>query len=108
MEPQSAGAIGGGLFVLANVLLFWIREWLKQKALNANGKDLKIIRDDVKITNDKVDAVDNKVGQTTVKIAEIKTALSNQARQCKQTVNRFDETIRDHNQSIIDLSGRKR
>ncbi len=107
MEPASIGALSGGLFVLANVLLFWVREWLKQKALNANGKDLKVIRDDLKTNNTKIDTIDGKVGDNLVAIAQVKTAVNSQVRQCKQTVTRFDETIRDQNQSIIELSGRK-
>ena len=107
MEPQTGTAIAGAIFVLANVLLFWIREWYKHKTWSKNGNDLKEIKTDVKDTNDKVDGIEGTVGETKLKVAEIKIAVSTQARHCKQTVNRFDETIRDQNQSIIDLAGKK-
>lgn len=108
MTPQTGAAIAGAIFVLANVLLFWVREWLKQKALSANGADLKEIKDDVKLTNGKIDCLDGKVGDTKVKIAEIKTALNAQAKHCKQTVTRFDKTIGDQNKELISLAkGRK-
>ncbi|MCK4823666.1 hypothetical protein KA005_48385 [bacterium] len=108
MEPQTVATLGGGLIVMANVLLFWIREWKKHQTWKANGNDLKLIKDDVKSTNDKIEGIDDKVGETIVKIAEIKTAVNAQKSQCKQTVNRFDKAISDQNQQIINLTGRKR
>lgn len=108
MEPQTGAAIAGAIFVLANVLLFWVREWIKHKTWNANGKNLKEIKDDVKSTNEKVDCIDEKVGETNIKIAKVGTALAAQAKHCRQTVERFDKTIGDQNKSIIDLAGRKR
>lgn len=104
MTPQTGAAIAGAIFVLANVLLFWVREWLKQKALSANGADLKEIKDDVKLTNGKIDCLDDKVGDTKVKIAEIKTAMEGQAKHCKQTVTRFDKAIGDQNKELIGLA----
>ncbi len=111
MEPQAGATLAGAIFVLANVLLFWVREWLKHKSWSKNDKDLKEIKIDVKSTNDKVDCIDKKVGETNVKIAEVKTAVNTQARHCKQTVERFDKTIGDQNKELISLaknSGRKR
>lgn len=108
MEPSTGAAIAGAIFVLANVLLFWVREWLKHKTWSKNGDHLKEIKDDVKSTNDKVDCIDEKVGKTNVKLAEIKTAVNAQKTQCKQTVERFDETISKQNSEIIRLSGRRR
>ncbi len=107
MEPQTIVAIGGGLVVIANVLLFWVREWKKHQTWKTNGKDLKEIKEDVKSNNTKIEGVDDKVGQVTVKIAEVKTAVSSQTKHCKQTVQRFDKTIGDQNQAIIDLAGKK-
>jgi len=107
MEPQTAGAIGGGLFVLANVIVFWIREWRKHKTWDSNGKDLKEIKEDVKSNNVKIEGVDDKVGEITVKIAEVKTAVHAQKSQCTATIKRFDKAIGDQNQSIIDLAGKK-
>jgi len=108
MEPQTAAAIGGGIIVLANVLLFWIREWQKHRTWKKNGRDLKMIKDDVKSTDEKVDCIDKKVGETKVKIAEIKTAVNAQKSQCAATIKRFDKAIGDQNQTLIDLAGRKR
>lgn len=108
MTPQAGATIAGAIFVLANVLLFWIREWLKQKVLNKNGNDLKEIKGDVKSTNDKVDCIDEKVGETNIAIAKIKTAVNAQKTQCASTIKRFDKAIGDQNQTIIDLAGRRR
>ncbi|GAG08000.1 unnamed protein product, partial [marine sediment metagenome] len=55
----------------------------------------------------KMEGIDDKVGETIVKIAEIKTAVNSQKSQCRQTVNRFDKTIGEQNQTLIDLAGRK-
>lgn len=108
MEPQTSAAIAGAIFVLANVLLFWVREWYKHKTWSKNGNHLKEIKNDVKSTNDKVDCIDKKVGETKIKIGEIKTAVSAQKTQCATTIKRFDKAIGDQNQHIIDLAGRKR
>jgi len=99
---------GGGIFIIANVLLFWFREWLKHRTWNKNGKALNLIKNDIKLVTEKLITMDGKAGKTTTKIAEVKVAVDNQAKHCKETVNRFDETIRGQNQSIIDLAGRKR
>lgn len=107
MEPQTVVAIGGGLVVLANVLLFWIREWKKHRTWKANGNDLKEIKEDVKLTNSKVDCIDEVVGETKIKIAEIKTAVNSQKSQCKATVLRFDKAISDQGKVIIDLAKRE-
>lgn len=108
MEPSTGATIAGAIFVLANVLLFWIREWIKHKTWSTNGNDLKHIKKDVKSTNDKVEVIDEKVGETIVKIAAIKTAVNAQKSQCASTIKRFDKAIGDQNQTIIDLAGRRR
>ena len=108
MSPQTGAAIAGAIFVLANVLLFWIREWYKNKTWRKNGKHLKEIKADVKDTNEKIDAVDGKVGETNLAIAKIKTAVNAQKTQCVATIQRFDKAIGDQNQHIINLTGRKR
>lgn len=108
MQPQTGTAIAGAIFVLANVLLFWVREWLKHKTWSKNGKHLSEIKADVKSTNDKVDCIDKKLGETKIKIAEIKTAVGEQKTQCAATIKRFDKAIGDQNQHIISLTGRKR
>ena len=107
MDPQAAGVIGGGLLIIANVSLFWIREWLKQKALNKNGKDLKVIKDDVKSINGKIGCLDDKMVKSKIQLAEIKTAVNAQKSNCTATIKRFDKVLGDQNQSIIDLAGRK-
>ena len=107
MEPQTSAAIAGAIFVLANVLLFWVREWYKHKTWSKNGNALREIKGDVKSTTDKVDCIDKKVGETNVTIAKIKTAVSAQKTQCATTIKRFDKAIGDQNQHIIDLAGRK-
>ena len=104
MEPQTGAAIAGAIFVLANVLLFWIREWYKHKTWSKNGSDLKEIKDDVKLTNGKVNCIDKKMGQTNIKIAEVKTVVDAQGKQCRNTVNRFDRVISEHNKTIINLA----
>jgi len=104
MEPAIIGAIGGGLFVVANTAVFWIREWRKHHTWNKNGIVLMEITNSIK-------KVDEKVGETKVKIAEVKTAVDAQKTQCTATVKRFDNAISDQGQQIIDLaknSGRKR
>lgn len=108
MEPQTGAVIAGAIIVLANVLLFWIREWRKHKTWKKNGNDLKVIKDDVKSTNEKVECIDEKVGKTIVKMAEIKTAVNAQKSQCATTITRFDKAIGDQNQTLIDLAGRRR
>lgn len=85
-------------------VLSWIREWQKHRTWSKNGEDLKEIKADVKDTNEKLDGVDEKVGEATVKIAEVKTALTAQAKHCKQTVGRFDKTIADQNRELISLA----
>ncbi len=107
MEPQVAGAIGGGLLVLANVILFWVREYRKHKTWSKNGKQLTEIKESVETVNGKIEVVDEKVGVTNIKVAEIKTAVNAQKRQCESTVRRFDKTIGDQNQTLIDLASRK-
>lgn len=101
MEPAIIGAIGGGLFVVANTAVFWIREWRKHHTWNKNGIVLMEITNSIK-------KVDEKVGETKVKIAEVKTAVDAQKTQCAATVKRFDNAISDQGQQIIDLAGRKR
>lgn len=107
MEPQTIVAIGGGLVVVANVLIFWIREWKKHQTWKTNGNDLKEIKEDVKLTNSKVDCIDEVVGETKIKIAEIKTAVNAQKSTCKATVLRFDKAISDQGKVIIDLAKRE-
>ena len=110
MEPQTGAALAGAIFVLANVLLFWIREWYKNKTWRKNGNHLREIKAEVKNTNDKIDCVDKKVGQTNIKMAEVKTVVDAQGKQCRNTVNRFDRVISEHNKTIISLArntGRK-
>ena len=104
MEPQTGTAIAGAIFVLANVLLFWIREWYKHKTWSKNGNDLKEIKADVKDTNDKVDGIEGTVGETKLKVAEIKVAVSTQARHCKQTVERFDKAITNQGNQLVDIA----
>lgn len=101
MEPAIIGAIGGGLFVVANTAVFWIREWRKHHTWNKNGIVLMEITNSIK-------RVDEKVGETKVKIAEVKIAVDAQKTQCATTVKRFDKAISDQGQTIIDLAGRKR
>lgn len=104
MEPQTSVAIGSGLFVLANVLLFWIREWRKHRTWSANGSDLKEIKEDVKDTNEKIDGIEGTVGETKIKVAEIKVAVSTQAKHCKNTVERFDKAITNQGNQLIDIA----
>lgn len=108
MEPAIIGAIGGGLFVVANTAVFWIREWRKHHTWNKNGIALMEIKDNIKTVDKKVGYLDEKMGETKVKIAEIKTAVDAQKMQCATTVKRFDKAISDQGQTIIDLAGRKR
>ena len=107
IEPQTAGAIGGAILVLANVILFWAREYKKHKTWSKNGRQLTEIKESVETVNGKIEIVDEKVGETNIKVAEIKTAVNAQKSQCKQTVNRFDKAISDQGQQIVDLAGRK-
>lgn len=101
MEPAIIGAIGGGLFVVANTAVFWIREWRKHHTWNKNGIVLMEITNSIK-------KMDEKVGETKVKIAEVKTAVDAQKTQCVATVKRFDNAISDQNKTLINLAGRKR
>lgn len=101
MEPAIIGAIGGGLFVVANTAVFWIREWRKHHTWNKNGIALMEITRSIK-------RVDEKVGETKVKIAEVKTAVDAQKTQCVATVKRFDNAISDQGQQIIDLAKNSR
>lgn len=101
MEPAIIGAIGGGLFVVANTAVFWIREWRKHHTWNKNGIVL------IEITNS-IKRVDEKVGETKVKIAEVKTAVDAQKTQCAATVKRFDNAISGQGQQIIDLAKNSR
>jgi len=101
MEPAIIGAIGGGLFVVANTAVFWIREWRKHHTWNKNGIVLMEITNSIK-------RVDEKVGETKVKIAEVKTAVDAQKTQCAATVKRFDNAISDQGQQIIDLAKNSR
>jgi len=110
MEPQTGAAVAGAIFVLANVLLFWVREWTKHKTWNKNGKHLREIKAEVKDTNEKINCVDKKVGETNIKMAEVKTIVDAQGKHCRNTVNRFDKAISEHNKTIINLArntGRK-
>lgn len=107
VEPQVATAIGVGLVALANVILFWAREYKKHKTWSKNGKHLTEIKKSVETVTGKIEVVDEKVDQTTIKIAEIKTAVNSQKRQCEATVQRFDKTIGEQNQTLIDLASRK-
>jgi len=104
---QVSPELGGGIFIVVNVLFFWFREWLKHRTWNKNGKALNLIKDDIKVCAEKLTTMNGKIGDTTTKIAEVKVAVDTQAKHCKNTVNRFDETIRGQNQSIINLAGRK-
>jgi len=104
MEPAIIGAIGGGLFVVANTAVFWIREWRKHHTWNKNGIVLMEITNNIK-------SVDEKVGETKVKIAEVKIAVDAQKTQCAATVKRFDKAISDQNLIVVGLaknSGKKR
>ena len=108
MEPQTGAAIGGAIVILANIIIFWVREWIKHKTWSKNGKDLKEIKVDVKDTNDKVDGIESTVGETQIKIAEVKTAIDAQKSQCSSTIKRFDKAIGDQYQHIIDLAREKK
>jgi len=101
----------GLIALIINGVALWIREWRKHRTWRQNGDDLKEIKDDVKSVDGKVDKVDGKVDDATVKIAEVNTALTTQAKHCKQTVTRFDKAIGDQNKELISLAknqGRRR
>ncbi len=97
--PEIWVAVGGGLFAVGNVLVFWYREWRKHKTWSANGKAL----DEIKVS---IEAIDVKVGKTTIKMTQIGTTVTEQKQQCERTVNRFDKTIGEQNQTLIDLAGK--
>ena len=107
MEPQTGTAIAGAIFVLANILLFWVREWLKHKTWNKNGKDLTEIKGDIKVCADKLTCMDGKMNETTVTIAEVKTAVNAQKEQCGKTVDRFDAAINNQYDHLIKLAKKK-
>ncbi len=104
MEQQTGVAIAGAIVILANMIIFWVREWAKHKTWSSNGKDLKEIKEDVKVTNEKIDGIEGTVGETQIKVAEIKVAVGTQARHCKQTVERFDKAITNQGNQLIDIA----
>lgn len=109
MEPVSTRTILIAVaFIVLNTAGFWVREWLKHRTWNKNGKVLEEIKADIKSTHKKVDCVDTKVGETKIEIAKVKTAVNSQKTQCAATVKRFDDTISKQNQQIISLAGRKK
>jgi len=94
----------GLIALIINGVALWIREWRKHRTWSKNGDDLTEIKEDLKSVDEKIEGVDEKVGQTNVKMAEVKTALTAQAKHCKQTVGRFDKTIADQNKELISLA----
>ena len=115
MELQAGATIGGAIFVLANVLLFWVREWLKNKTWRKNGNELGAKVDEIKTTTllftHSLERINDNVGEINVSMAEVKTAVNTQSKQCSKTVTRFDKAMGDQNKELISLakeSGRRR
>ena len=96
------------LLLIINGGIQWIRELKRNGGKNNNGKALKAINDKITAGNKKMDGIVGKIGQTNIEMAGIRTAMSSQKEQCKQTVERFDKTISDQNEHIIKLAGRGR
>ena len=104
VSPEVGVAIGGGLFMVGNVLVFWYREWKKHKTWAKNGKVLDEIQVSIDTVNGKVETIDNKVGEQTLKMTEIATTVKEQKSQCTKTVNRFDRAIRDQGKEMLELA----
>jgi len=107
MDPSSMTLYALFLLII-NGGIQWIRELKRGNNKEGNGKMLKEIKENIGEFNDKIEQVENAVRKSIVKIAEINTAIKAQKTQCKQTVDRFDKTISDQNEHIIELAGRKR
>ncbi len=104
VSPEVGVAVGGGLFMVGNVLVFWYREWRKHKTWAKNGKILDEIQVSIDTVNGKVEAIDEKVDQTTVNLTKIGTTVKEQKQQCTKTVNRFDRAIRDQGKEMLELA----
>ena len=104
ISPEVGVAVGGGLFIIGNTLIFWYREWMKNRTWKKNGKALDEIKVSVDNVNEKIDEIDDKVGQNTVKLTEIVTTVNEQKQQCTKTVKRFDQAIRDQGKEMLELA----
>ena len=103
---QVSPELGGGIFIVVNILLFWFREWLKHRTWNKNGKALDEIKVSINTVNGKVEEIDDKVGEQTVKMTAIATTVEGQKSQCTKTVKRFDEAMQTQAGQILDLAKR--
>ncbi len=106
ISPEVWIAVGGGLFMVGNVLVFWYREWKKHKTWARNGKALDEIKVSVDNVNGKVEEIDDTVGTNTVKLTEIGTTVKEQKSQCTKTVKRFDQAMNTQAGQILDLAKR--
>jgi len=108
MEPITTRTIViAVIFIVLNTAGFWVREWLKHKTWNKNGKDLTEIKGDIKVCADKLTCMDGKMNDTKVTIAEVKTAVNAQKEQCGKTVDRFDAAINNQYDHLIKLAKKK-
>jgi len=101
----------GLIALIVNGVLMWIRELKKGKIRNGNGKHLEEIKETMGLCEGKLTTIGDKVGETNIQVAQIKTAVNSQGRQCASTVKRFDKTIGDQNRELISLAkeqGRQR
>jgi len=104
MSPDGWVAVGGGLFIVGNTLIFWYREWRKNRTWKKNGKALDAIQISIDTVNGKVEAIDEKVDETKLKMTQIGTTVNEQKQQCTKTVNRFDRAIRDQGKEMLELA----
>lgn len=97
MTPETIGIIAGSGFAIANVSIFWLREWRKHKTWSANGKDLTEIKKEVKSVSGKMNRVNRDV-------TIIKTKQSEQTRACDKTVTRFDAAITAQQEQLLEIA----
>lgn len=101
----------GLIALIINGVLLWIREFKKHSTWKQNGEDLKEIKTTTLLFTNSLEKINEHVGEINVKMAEVKTSVNAQGKQCGKTVTRFDKAFSDQNKELIALakeSGRRR
>lgn len=94
----------GLIALIINGVLLWIREFKKHNTWKQNGEDLKEIKSSTLQFTDSLEKINEHVSEINVKMAEVKTSVSAQGKQCGKTVNRFDKAISQQYSELIDLA----
>jgi peptidoglycan hydrolase CwlO-like protein len=115
ITPETGGAVAGALFIIANILGFWFREWRKHRTWAKNGESLvkideKIdeVKEVVAAVNGKVENLDDTINGAKNKLTEVRAIVGEQKENCTKTVKRIDSAMAAQSKELIQIAKNRR